>query len=40
METSRDNILDIAVSCGFHNMSNFYKQYKKYYHSLPTEWKK
>lgn len=40
LENSDDNILDIAVSCGFHNMSNFYKQYKKYYHSLPAEWKK
>lgn len=32
---SDNSVLDIAISCGFRNMSNFYEQYKKLYGCLP-----
>ncbi|HIV25323.1 MAG TPA: helix-turn-helix domain-containing protein [Candidatus Scatomonas pullistercoris] len=39
LEESGGSVLDIAVSCGFHNMSNFYKQYRRYFHCAPRRQK-
>ena len=33
------NINDIAESVGFHNFTQFYKEFKKYYHMTPREYR-
>lgn len=37
IDTGDDSVTDIAVSCGFNNMSNFYKIYNKYYSEPPRQ---
>lgn len=37
MTTTDLNVLDIATQCGFHNMSNFYRIYKKIHGTIPSE---
>lgn len=35
LETTDRNVMDIAISCGFNNMANFYKSYRRVYGSAP-----
>ena len=36
LKNSDMSVIDIAMACGFHNMSNFYRMYKKHTGSTPS----
>ena len=37
LKNSDMSVIDIAMACGFHNMSNFYRMYKKHTGSTPSQ---
>lgn len=39
-ETSNQSILDVSLASGFHNLSYFYREFKKKYGMTPREWMK
>jgi len=40
LESSDKSISDIAIFCGFESFSYFSKQFKRYYHTTPSEYRK
>ncbi len=40
LKTTDDNILDIAVKCGFNNSANFNKLFRKYTNTTPSNYRK
>ena len=37
LETTELTVVDIAMECGFNNIANFYRTYRKFYQKAPRE---
>ena len=36
LHDTNSSVIDVAMACGFRNMSNFYRMYKKYTGTTPS----
>lgn len=37
LETTDENVVEIAAECGFNSTANFYRTYRKYYQKAPRQ---